>query len=65
MFPPARIDVPYLDQFWKNKTSSVHFFIVADLDELEKQPELQERLEGYEIFTEGEGYVILDLKTLK
>ncbi|TES89431.1 MAG: phospholipid carrier-dependent glycosyltransferase [Anaerolineales bacterium] len=53
------------DQFWENKTSSVHFFLVADLDELEKQPELQERLEDYEIFAEGEGYVILDLKTSK
>jgi hypothetical protein len=36
-------------------------FLVTDFDELNRQPLLKEKLSGYSIFAEGDGYVIFDL----
>jgi hypothetical protein len=36
--------------------------VIADLEEFEKQEELQERFEKTPIYVEGEGYIIYDLK---
>ncbi len=36
-------------------------FIVTDFDELNRQPFLKEKLKGYSIFAEGDGYLIYDL----
>jgi hypothetical protein len=49
------------EKFWEGKAGSVQFFVIADLEEYEKQDELQERLEEYPIYVEGEGYIIFDL----
>ncbi len=40
----------------------MQFFVIADLEEYEKQDELRERLKEYPIYIEGEGYIIFDLK---
>ena len=36
-------------------------FLVTDFDELKRQPLLKEKLSGYPIFAEGDGYIIFDL----
>ena len=36
-------------------------FLVTDFDELDRQPFLKEKLSGYSIFAEDDGYVIFDL----
>ena len=41
------------------------YFLVTDFDELKLQPELKTRLARYQIFAEGEGYVIYNLRELK
>jgi 4-amino-4-deoxy-L-arabinose transferase-like glycosyltransferase len=38
-------------------------FLVTDFDELKRQPLLKEKLSGYPIFAEGDGYIIFDLTT--
>lgn len=40
------------------------FFLVTDFDELNRQPELRDRLQSYEVFAEGEGYIIYDLESV-
>jgi hypothetical protein len=45
-------------------SSQRDFFLVTDLDELERQPELKERLiTSYSIYAQGNDYLIFDLKT--
>lgn len=39
------------------------YFLVTDFEELGRQPALQERLGGYAVYAEGDGYVIYDLET--
>lgn len=39
------------------------FFLVTDFDELGRQPELRDRLGSYELFAEGDGYVIYNLES--
>ncbi len=41
--------------------SKKEFFLVTDFDELNRQPLLKEKLSGYPVFAEGDGYVIFDL----
>jgi hypothetical protein len=43
--------------------SKKELFLVTDFDELKRQPLLKEKLSGYPIFAEGDGYVIFDLTT--
>jgi len=38
------------------------YFLVTDFDELGLQPELKERLSAYQIYAEGEGYIIYNLR---
>jgi len=44
-------------------TKNKDLFLVTDLADLARQPDLQERLSHFAIFTEGEGYIIFDLQT--
>ena len=38
-------------------------FLVTRLKELDRQPELKDALyDGYEIYAEGPGYIVFDLK---
>jgi hypothetical protein len=46
-------------------SSKMHYFLVTDFDEFNRQPELKERLMGsYPISSQGDGYLIFDLKNL-
>jgi hypothetical protein len=38
------------------------YFLVTDFDELKLQPDLKARLSTFKIFTEGEGYIIYNLR---
>ncbi len=49
----------YFDRLTKNKD----LFLVTDLADLKRQPDLQERLSRFAIFAEGDGYIIYDLQT--
>lgn len=42
-------------------TKDMRFFLVTDFDELNRQPELKQRLAGSSVFAQGDGYVIYDL----
>jgi ABC-type transporter lipoprotein component MlaA len=39
------------------------YFLVTDFVELGRQPELRDRLKTYEVFAEGDGYVIYNLES--
>ncbi|RJP55574.1 MAG: hypothetical protein C4583_00375 [Anaerolineaceae bacterium] len=49
----------YFDRLTKNKD----IFLVTDLADLKRQPDLQTRLSEFAIFAEGDGYIIYDLQT--
>jgi 4-amino-4-deoxy-L-arabinose transferase-like glycosyltransferase len=54
------------EELWKIKTRGVHFFVILDLAEFDKQTELKERLvESYPIYEQGEGYLLFDLRVAK
>jgi hypothetical protein len=38
------------------------YFLVTDFAELGRQPELRDHLKTYEVFAEGDGYVIYNLE---
>jgi 4-amino-4-deoxy-L-arabinose transferase-like glycosyltransferase len=51
------------EELWDRKTLGVHFFVVLDLAEFDKQSELKERLlERYPIYEQGEGYILFDMR---
>ena len=43
-------------------TKNKDLFLVTDLADLARQPDLQARLDGFAIFAEGDGYIIYDLE---
>lgn len=47
--------------FFEETILKKDLFLVTDFDDLERQPFLKEKLEGYPIFAEGHGYVIYNL----
>ncbi len=47
---------------FSNLTAGNTFFLVTDFAELNRQPDLQKRLDGYSIYAQGNGYVIYDLQ---
>jgi hypothetical protein len=49
------------EQQFESVASKKELFIVTDFNELDRQPSLKEKLSGYPIFAEGDGYVIFDL----
>jgi 4-amino-4-deoxy-L-arabinose transferase-like glycosyltransferase len=44
------------------RTAGKSFFVVTDLAELSRQPELQKALQSYPVFRQGQGYIIYDLR---
>jgi Dolichyl-phosphate-mannose-protein mannosyltransferase len=53
------------DDLFNQYSSKMRYFLVTDFDEFNRQPELKERLIGsYPISSQGDGYVIFDLKNL-
>ncbi len=51
----------YANRFAKLTTGKT-FFLVTDFDELNRQPELKKQLEGFSVYTQGDGYIIYDLQ---
>jgi hypothetical protein len=53
------------DDLFHKYSSKMRYFLVTDFDEFNRQPELKERLVGsYPISSQGDGYLIFDLKNL-
>jgi hypothetical protein len=53
------------DDLFNKYSSKMHYFLVTDFDEFNRQPELKKRLVGsYPISSQGDGYLIFDLKKL-
>jgi hypothetical protein len=51
------------DEWFAEYSEGKDFFLITRLKELDRQPELKDALyEGYEIFAEGPGYIVFDLK---
>ena len=51
------------DDLFNRYSSKMHYFLVTDLDEFQRQPELRDRLfNSYPVYFEGDGYLIFDLK---
>jgi hypothetical protein len=51
------------DEWFAEYTMGKDFFLVTRIKELNRQPQLKEALyNGYEIYAEGEGYIVFDLK---
>ncbi len=51
-----------LEQTFSALASKKDLFLVTDFEELKRQPLLKEKLSGYPVFAEGDGYVIFNLK---
>ncbi|OGO62629.1 MAG: hypothetical protein A2Z45_08755 [Chloroflexi bacterium RBG_19FT_COMBO_55_16] len=59
--PPLEVQ-----QWFAEKTGNKDFFLVTMLDQLDRQPELKDLLyDNYAVFSEGDGYIIFDLRQLK
>ena len=43
-------------------SSKKEFFLVTDFDELERQPQLKQRLRTFPVYLEGDGFLIFDLR---
>ncbi len=50
------------EAFFEKMAGKKHFFLVTDMDDFARQPELQSLLAGYPVYAQGEGYVIYDLR---
>src|SRR5512140_1874552 len=55
----ASFDLPRL---FDKMTQGKAFFLVTDFDELNRQPDLKQKLAGFSVFAQGNGYVIYDLQ---
>lgn len=51
------------DQAFERQTREKAYFIITDLDELARQPQLREKLNEYNILVQQPGYLLYDLKT--
>ncbi len=50
------------DKLFTKYASKRDFFLVTDFDELNRQPDLKERLSNFPVYAEGNGYVVFDLR---
>jgi hypothetical protein len=51
------------DDLFNKYSSKMHYFLVTDFDEFNRQPELKARLiSSYPVAFQGDGYLIFDLK---
>ncbi len=51
-----------LQRLFPNMTRGKEYFLVTDFDELNRQPDLKQRLAGFSVYAQGSGYVIYDLQ---
>jgi hypothetical protein len=49
------------EQQFNSMAAKKELFLITDFNELNRQPALKEKLSGYPIFAEGDGYIIFDL----
>jgi hypothetical protein len=50
------------DALFEQYSGKKDFFLVTDFEELDRQPLLKERLKGYPVYMQGDGFVIYDLR---
>ncbi len=50
------------DKLFADYSSKKEFFLVTDFDELNNQPQLKARLQGFPVYVEGDRYKIFDLR---
>ena len=51
-----------LETMFVERTAKKSFFLIADLDDFARQPEIKQRLyASYPVYSEGDGYLIFDL----
>jgi len=50
------------EELFMEYSSKKEFFLVTDFDELERQPELKQRLHTFPVYLEGDGFLIFDLR---
>jgi hypothetical protein len=50
------------DEMFEGYTEKRDLFLVTDLDELKAQYQLREKLSSYNVYAEGEGYLIYELR---
>ena len=50
------------DALFEEQSSKKDFFLVTDFDELDRQPQLKERLSAFPVYMQGDGFVIYDLR---
>jgi len=51
------------EELFEKQTRGNTYFLVTDFEELARQPALRDRLGGYAVFAQGDGYVIYDLES--
>ena len=51
-----------VDQLFDEMAAKKSVFLITDLEDLDKQPQLQARLSGFPQLIQGEGYLIYDLE---
>ena len=61
----AGMPAPEFASQFNQMTAGKQYFVITDLDELEKQPDLKDHLAGqYAVYNKGDGYIIYDLQHL-
>jgi hypothetical protein len=50
------------EEVFADYSAKKEFFLVTDFDELNHQPQLKARLQGFPVYVEGDGYKIFDLR---
>ena len=58
----ARGNSPDIDKLFNEAVDRKSYFLVTDMDDFAKQPELRARLADYTIVKQGDGYLIYDLQ---
>jgi hypothetical protein len=58
----VRGNQPDIAKLFAEMTEQEAFFLVTDLDDFDKQPDLQAQLAGYPLLVQGDGYLIYDLQ---
>jgi hypothetical protein len=58
----ARGASPDLLHLFDNMTRGKAYFLITDFDELNRQPELKQKLASFSEYAQGNGYVIYDLQ---
>jgi hypothetical protein len=50
------------DDLFAEQSSKKDYFLITDFEEFNRQPLLKERLKGYPVYMQGDGFVIYDLR---